>query len=190
MPTLDSLIQLLVTYKYYLLLPISIVEGPIVSVIAGFLCSKGMLSLFVTYSILILGDLIGDTLYYSIGRWGGRPFIRKWGKFFRIQEDKLLHTENHFKRHAGKTLVLGKTQALGGIILVAAGLGKMPYLKFILLNLAVTLVKSFALLILGYYYGHAYKLIDHYFGIYGVAMLVLMTFGILFYFIFRRKKKL
>jgi len=189
MPALDSLIQPLITYKYLLLLPVSIVEGPIVSIIAGFLCSKGLLSLFVTYPVLIMGDLLGDTMYYSIGRWGGRSFIHRWGRFIGVKEEKLLRTDNHFKNHGGKTLIFGKTQALGGVILVAAGLGKMPYLRFIWLNLVTTIVKSFLLLITGYYFGHAYRLIDHYFGLYGVITLLLITFAAIIYFLFGRKKK-
>jgi membrane protein DedA with SNARE-associated domain len=189
MPSLDSLIQLLVTYKYLLLLPVSIVEGPIISIIAGFLCSKGVLSLFVTYPVLIMGDLLGDTMYYSIGRWGGRGFINKWGKIFGIKDGKFLRTENQFKNHGKKTLIFGKTQAMGGVILVAAGLGKMPYLRFIWLNFVTTIVKSFLLLITGYYFGHAYRLIDHYFGLYGVITLLLITFAAIIYFLFGRKKK-
>lgn len=184
MLALDNLIGLLEVYKYHLLFPVSVIEGPIISVIGGFLCSTGFLSVYWTYAVLIMGDMVGDTLYYSIGRFGGRPILRRWGKFLRFDEDRVIRTENHFKNHAGKTLLIGKTQAVGGIVLVAAGLSKMPFFRFLGFNLIGTSVKSLILLIVGFYFGKAYRLIETYLGYYA-AIITALTLGILLvYFVF------
>lgn len=187
--SLDSIINLLSTYKYALLFPISIVEGPVVSVIAGFLSAHGFLNLFITYAVLIAGDIVGDTMYYSIGRWGGRPFIRKWGKYFGIKEDKVLKIEKHFEKHAGKTLLIGKTQAIGGLFLAAAGLSKMPYWKFIWFNFIGTIPKSAILLAVGFFIGNAYKVINNYLGYYAIIATAIFLLIIGVYFFFRSSKK-
>lgn len=181
-PSLDSLIVLLSTYKYFLLFPISVVEGPIISVIAGFLCFNGIFNLPITYFVLIMGDMVGDTLYYSIGRWGGRPFIKKWGHFFGLNENRILKLENHFKNHPGKTILIGKTQAIGGLFLAAAGMSKMSYPLFIWFNFIGTAAKSMILLLIGYFAGHAYKLIDQYLGFYAIIITVIFFAAILIYF--------
>lgn len=186
--SLDNLIKLLSTYKYFLLLPAATVEGPIISVIAGFLCSHEILSIPITYFVLIMGDMIGDTLYYSIGRWGGRPFIRKWGRFFGFNGTRILKLDNHFKNHAGKTLLIGKTQAIGGFFLVAAGMSKMSYPLFMWFNLIVTIPKSMILLLIGYFAGHAYKLIDKYLGFYAIITTTLLAAIVTIYYLVRKLK--
>ena len=41
---MDHIVYLLTEYKYLILFPLAIVEGPIIAVIAGFLCSSGFLN--------------------------------------------------------------------------------------------------------------------------------------------------
>lgn len=180
--SLDSLIVLLSTYKYFLLFPISVIEGPIISVIAGFLCSQGIFSIPITYFVLIMGDMVGDTIYYSIGRWGGRPFIKRWGHLFGLDENRLLKMDNHFKNNAGKTILIGKTQAVGAFFLVAAGMSKTHYPTFIFFNFIGTAAKSMILILIGYFAGHAYKLIDQYLGFYAIIITVIFIAAILIYF--------
>jgi len=186
--SLDNIVTLLSTYKYFLLFPISVVEGPVVSVIAGFLCSHGIMNIFIAYIVLIMGDMVGDNLYYSIGRWGGRPFIRKWGHFFGLNEARILKLDNHFKNHAGKTILIGKTQAIGALFLTAAGISKMSYPLFMWYNLIGTAIKSMSLLLIGYFAGHAYKLIDQYLGFYAIIITTLLTIVVIIYILIRRSK--
>ena len=184
--SLDSLIVLLSTYKYFLLFPISVVEGPIISVISGLLCSQGIFSIPITYFVLIMGDMVGDTLYYSIGRWGGRPFIKRWGHFFGLNENRLIKLDSHFKIHAGKTILIGKTQAIGGFFLAAAGMSKMSYPTFIWFNFIGTVAKSMSLLLIGYFAGHAYKLIDQYLGFYAIIITTILVAIVISYFLIKK----
>lgn len=160
--SLDKIVYLLEYYRYLLLFPIATFEGPIISVISGFLASKGYFSLAGVCIVVIIADLTGDTIYYAIGRYGGRAFIRKWGKYFGINDEKIFGIENHFKDHAGKTLLFSKTQAIGSVILASAGLSKMPYKKFIWFNLLGTAVKSTLLVFIGFYFGRLYNSLNTY----------------------------
>ncbi|MDP2691246.1 MAG: DedA family protein [bacterium] len=190
MVTPDNVIELLTTYKYHLLFPWAVVEGPIISVIGGFLWSLGIFDPFKTYFLLVIADLIGDTFYYSVGRFGGRPFIRRWGRYLGVTEERLLKTEVHFQHHAGKTLAIGKTQPWGMLVLVTSGLSKMSYFRFILLNFAVTIFKSILLMLLGYYFGKSYTLISRYFGLYGKISVILTALLMIAYFLFIKRRKL
>lgn len=187
--TLEKIIQLLITYKYYLLFPISVIEGPIISIIGGFLISGGILDPIITYLVLISGDIVGDTMYYSIGRWGGNPFIRRFGHYIKIDENKLIRAEKHFKNHGGKTLLFGKTQAFGALILLAAGVIKMPYWKFIGYNTMGTILKTLILIIIGYYFGEAYSLINQYLGLTaGILSLLFIIAAIIYILIYTSRK--
>jgi membrane protein DedA with SNARE-associated domain len=140
-----------------------IVEGPIITVIAGFLSSIGHLNLFAVYAVVVVGDLVGDSLYYALGYYGRKNFIERWGHFLGITVKRIERLEKHFKKHSGKTLIIGKlTNAIGAVLLVAAGVARIPFRKFIWYNFIPTLPKSLILLLIGYFFGETYNKINTY----------------------------
>lgn len=183
MSDLNLVIKLLLHYKYLILFPIAVIEGPIISIISGFLSSEGYLSLPLTYIVLILADLTGDTLYYAIGRYGGRPFIEHWGKYLGINSSsKLAAAEKHFQEHPKKTLFFVKTQVWGALVLAAAGLAKMPFGDFIWINLLATTIKSFVFLIIGFYFGKLYSVFNLYINDIGIVLSLIGIIIVVYFF--------
>jgi len=180
--SIDQLAQLLIQYKYLILLPIVVVEGPIITVIAGFIVSLGYMNLLITYLVVVFGDVGGDIIYYAIGRWGRENFLERWGKYIGFPIEKVVPIEKHFEKHGARTLFIGKmAQGIGGIFLVAAGLVKMPFYKFVSANLIATFVKSLGLLLLGYFFGEAIDNINSALGIFtaislGIGIIVIIIF--------------
>jgi len=175
---IPDLLQGLSAYRYIILFPLAIFEGPIVTVIAGFLASIGQMELFISYIIIICADLVGDTLYYLLGKWGGRVGIHKWGNYVGINEQRMAKLGMHFKRHPAKTILLGKlAHGFGGPVLAAAGLASMPYRNFILLNLVPTIPKSLILILIGYYFGIANNIFDSF-------IIILLLLSIVLFLIF------
>jgi membrane protein DedA with SNARE-associated domain len=153
----SQIIQWLIHYKYFALFPIMVFEGPIITVIGGFLSSLGYLNIFLVYTTVVLGDLVGDSIYYALGYWGRNQFVEKWGRYVGVTAERVKRLEHHFEKNGGKTLILGKlTHAVGTAILLAAGVAKMPYGKFIWYNFVPTLPKSLILLLIGFYFGQSY----------------------------------
>jgi len=161
MTSLEQILLWLTAYKYLALFPLAVAEGPIITVIAGFFVSLGYLNFWLAYIIIIIGDLAGDALHYSAGRFGGREFIDRWGRFIGINKEKLKAIEAQFAKRGNKLLFAGKMmQGVGGIFLIAAGVIKMPFIKFITANTLATFIKSFLLLLIGFYFGHALSTIN------------------------------
>jgi len=76
--SLQKIIGLLIAYKYAIIFPVAVIEGPAISIIAGYLGQSGYLNVFFVYVLIVLGDMFGDTIYYAIGRFGGLYFIKRW----------------------------------------------------------------------------------------------------------------
>ena len=114
-------------YKYWLVFPIAVFEGPIISIISGFLVYSTKFSLFIIYPLLVFADLVGDTLYYLIGRYGGRSeAFKKFGSYLGYNEENEKYLEEHFMNHSGKTLLLAKfSHGIGGTVQITAGIAKM-----------------------------------------------------------------
>lgn len=186
--TPDQIVQLLTHYGYLILLPIAVLEGPIISIIAGFLASQGILGFFFSYLILLLGDLGGDVIYYSIGRWGGFRFISRWGSKIGVTTERIAKVDRHFVDHGGKTLLFGKwTQTVGAPILVTAGIIKMPFWRYILFNILGSIPKSLVLITLGFYFGRSYNKWIGYIDIISWILFGLVIIGFLIYYFKKRK---
>ncbi|MBU1102066.1 hypothetical protein KJ853_00200, partial [Patescibacteria group bacterium] len=76
----------------------------------------------------------------------------------------------------------------GGAFLVAAGIIKMPFDKFMLSNLLATLVKSMILLLVGFYFGQAYVTIGSYLEKLTVIVAATAVILLLIYIFYFRKK--
>jgi membrane protein DedA with SNARE-associated domain len=168
----DTIPSLLMHYGYFIFFPITVVEGPVVTVIAGLLSSLGYFNIYIIYILAVLGDLFGDVLYYWLGHIGGKH-IRVKGKFLGISVKYTESLEDHFKQHLGKTLLFGKlTHSIGAPILMAAGVSRVPFGKYIWYNFIGTIPKVFIFVLIGYYFGISYKQFNTYFNY--VTVLVLL----------------
>jgi membrane protein DedA with SNARE-associated domain len=188
--SLSEVVILLENYKYLFLFPIVVIEGPIITVIAGLLISLGRINMFISYPLIVFADVMGDSIYYAIGFYGRLGFIERWGRFFGITKERVVKIENHFTNHTGKTLITGKlTHFAGAVILVAAGVAKVPYWRFVWYNFLPTIPKSLALLLVGYYFGKAYQQIDSYFNEIGLVVFVILAAVLTVYILIKKFRK-
>lgn len=179
---LSTIFAWIFTYRYLILFPLVVIEGPIVTVIAGFLISFGKLNFVFTFILIVVADIVGDCIYYSFGRLGRKGFVQRLSQRIGLNTDRVSRLKHHFDHHAGKTLFLGKlSHIVGTPILLIAGLADVPFLKFIWFVFLATIPKSFILLILGFYFGQAYFKINKvmtYASFIGIAFI---TIAIVFY---------
>lgn len=159
----EVIIQFLSDYGYWILLPLMIMEGPIVTLIAAFMASVGVFDVWIVLILSVAGDLIGDVIFYGIGRRWGMPFVDRYGKYFGISHKIVFRMEKFFIRHGGKTIFLVKsTTGLCWATFIAAGIIKMLFRKFLFYSLIGGLVWSGALVAVGYFFGYLYEQIAQY----------------------------
>ena len=87
----------------------AVLEGPLVSLAAGFLVYLGYFQFFSAYGILLLGDIIPDVICYYIGRFGNKKkLIEKHssGSGFILRNLPLVR--NLWQNHGKKTMFLSK----------------------------------------------------------------------------------
>lgn len=152
-----TITQLFTHYGYWIIFPISVVEGPIVSIISGFFVSLKIFNPYIVFFVLVMGDLVGDSLYYIFGRYGGHWFLAHFGKHIGATPERILFLEKHFHKHDWKILLFGKTQAIGSVLLFMAGVVKVTYLRFISYNIIGTIPKTILFMMIGFYFGKTYS---------------------------------
>ena len=169
------LIAVTVHYPYLVygvILVVTCVEGPITSMLCGLLYKLGFFSLIPLFSALVLGDLLGDSVWYVIGYHFGMPFTARFGKYVGITREKIENVEKIFHRHKEKVLILSKlTNGLGLslVILLTAGMVKLPFWKYLSLNAIGEIMWTGALVAIGYFFGDWYIQINSWMGRIGIV---------------------
>lgn len=187
---MNTIFGWIVAYRYGILLPIAVIEGPIISIIAGFLVGIGQMNFWIVLTLLALGDVIGDVALYCAGRFGGLKLIDRYGKFLKITRKQVERLESFFKNHAGKTILFGKWgHAFGLPILVSAGIAKEPPEKFVLLSIVGTIPKTLILMFIGIYFGSSYILIKHYLDYFVLGTIALTAIAATPYWFFSKKAR-
>ena len=185
---LETISVLMAKHGLAVLAPIAVLEGPIVTVIAAWLASQNMFSVWSVAIIVILADLVGDLGLYALGRWGLNRMPKKWRDKLGLSRARLVSAARHFQNKGVKTLVFGKlTHSAGAPVLVAAGVARMNVWVFMLTNLIATIPKSLAFVALGYWLGSHIGKIDSWLSKGSLILLVVIALGGTIWF-YRRKR--
>lgn len=177
------MIELLLTYKYIILMPLAIIEGPIVAVICGFLVTLKVFNPFWIYIILVIGDIVGDAGIYYIG-YSGKRFL----KYFKITDEKMEKAKTYFHENHKKAILMSKLiHGIGFTGLIAAGASHVPYKRYFKTCALISVVQSAVMILIGVLFGHAYVQIGKYLNYYAAIVSVIVLVILLFVFIRKYK---
>jgi membrane-associated protein len=177
------MVELLLTYKYLILMPLAVIEGPIVAVICGFLVTLGFFNPLAVYVVMVIGDIVGDGIVYYIG-YSGKRFL----KYFKITEEKLEKAKTYFHENHKKAIIMSKlVHGIGFTGLIAAGASHVPYKRYLKTCALISIIQSFVMIVIGVFFGHAYVVIGKYLNYYAAFVSVIVLVIVLFIFIRRYK---
>lgn len=141
------------------------------TIAGGVLIANSQLRFWPVLAIVVAGDLMGDSALYALGRWGGIRMVTRWASQRTIK--RATDLQDQFRRKADQVLVTGKlTHAVGAPVLIAAGMVRMPFGRFLAVNFLTTLPKSLALLCLGYAFHSGYAAIGQNMTYYTIVLLI------------------
>ena len=169
-------------YGYWILYPLMIIEGPIVTLVGGGLSALGILKIEIVFLLSVAGDLTMDIGLYYFGLYGNKR-LRKWIAKHKKLERRRSQIQTFFKNHGGKMIFFVKiSSGLCYITFITAGMIKMPLKRFLFFSLMGGILWSGALVAIGYFYGHLYQEISGKIEQAGVLTLILALltfFGII-----------
>ena len=148
--------------KYILLFIGTIIEGPVVMTASGFFYKLGQFNLLPMYFALMSGDFVADIGWYTLGRFGTRGTIFKYGHFVGITPETLEKIEKRFLKYHQKILIISKlTMGLGFalVVLVVAGIFKVPFKNYVILNLIGGFIWTAILITIGYFLGNIFAIV-------------------------------
>ena len=171
-------------YGYWILYPLMILEGPIVTLAAAGLSATGVLNIWAVFLLSIIGDLTMDIILYFIGFFGNKRLRKYIARHPRL-EKKRITLQNFFQKHGGKVVFFVKiSTGLAYITFITAGMIRLPLRRFIIFTLLGGIIWSGLLVALGFFYGHLYLQISNHIQQAGfiIALTALITMILLYLF--------
>jgi membrane protein DedA with SNARE-associated domain len=152
----------------------------------GLLAAKGNYDIVVVIVVAAAAAIVGDNLgYWLIGRLGGRrlferaPWVKRWA------DSVIPRAERVMQRHGGKTVFFGRFIAILRFTAAwVAGLGRMPWWRFLFWNAFGGIVWATAVALVAYYGGKAAADAITRYGLFaagGIAALAVLVFIALHY---------
>ncbi|EKD25049.1 MAG: hypothetical protein ACD_80C00127G0001 [uncultured bacterium (gcode 4)] len=156
---------------------------------AGFLVATKQFSLHRVIIISTLGSIIGSLLSYAIGYYGGKPFIRKFWKYFLLDEEELEATEHFFKKRWHITIFISRfIPVVRHLISLPAGMGKMNLTEFVIYTTIGAGLRNTFLTLVGKYLKNNRELVMKYSSAVDIGVLAILA-GIFVRFVYRQLKK-
>ena len=155
-------------------------------VVASVYASQGHLRITWVIVAAAAGAIVGDNAGYWAGRTGGRRLALRYGRYIRLDQEKLNRAEEFFRRYGDKTVFLGRFVAvLRAWAAFLAGVNHMPWPRFLLFNAAGGITWSVLYGVLAYKLGQSFEKIR---GPIGIGALVVALLGGLTLFVLYRRR--
>ena len=120
---------------------------------AGTFAAVGSLNIGLLFLMMFVAAVAGDTTNYWIGNRLGPPVFEK--KFRCLKQEHLERTQAFYERHGGKTIVLARfVPIVRTFAPFVAGVGTMPYGRFLLYNVFGGFLWTGLFLSIGYFFGN------------------------------------
>lgn len=132
------------------------VPSELVMIPAGYLAAQGTLNPFYATLAGGFGSLLGASANYALGRYVGRAFLIRYGRYLLISEAKYHEAEALFLRNANAATFVGRfIPVIRHLISLPPGVFGMRPLPFAVLTSLGATIWCGVLVSLGYFFGEA-----------------------------------
>jgi membrane protein DedA with SNARE-associated domain len=153
--SIDFVTHLILQYRYWILIPLSFIEGPVVAFVAGTFASVGLFNIYFLAALFFVRDVGLDGVYYAIGHFGGHTkFTERMLTKIGITDDHLEQVRVLWVKRPFMTMFIGKlSYGIASAFIVVAGMVKMPLRIFFKYGIMVAILEYGTLLFAGYFLG-------------------------------------
>lgn len=166
----DFVLNLINQYGYFgmflgMVLEAVIIIIPSEAILAtgGILASKKIFSFQMAFLIGLLGSVFCAIVIYFMGYIGGKPFIKKYGKYFFMKEEDIEKSDSWFNKYGLYAALIGRNfPIVRTLISLPIGIMRLSFTKFLLYTIIGSIPWTFVFVYVGYALGSNWVIIDKY----------------------------
>lgn len=164
------------------------VPSELVMIPAGYLAAQGKIDPWLAVAAGAFGSLLGASANYALGRYAGRAFLLRYGRYLLINERKYHEAEALFLKNAIVATFVGRLiPVIRHLISLPAGVFGMRLPSFAIVTTVGAALWCAILVAVGYHFGEAgVQLVMRYSHEVGIVALLLLV-GWIVWFLLRRR---
>lgn len=122
--------------------------------IVGAFSGTGHLNIFISYTVILIAAILGDSVNYWLGnKLGPKVFSRENSRIF--NKSYLEKTREFYSKYGSKTIILARfVPIVRTFAPFVAGIGKMNYKTFLIYNVLGGFIWVTSLTLIGYFFGN------------------------------------
>ncbi len=143
-------------WDYVLLVLLSILQGPVASLLAGTAAAAGLVQVGWVFLAICTGNLVTDLLWYAIGRLGKIDWLFRTKRLFNVPRKRVEQIRSIITDRSSTIMTLAKIST--GFVLptmIATGLAQVPWKRWLPSLMAVELLRTGTLTLVGFYSAQA-----------------------------------
>ena len=157
------------------------IPSEIVIPFAGFLAYMGEMNIWLIVLVSTFANLTGSIIAYEIGKYLGRGFIERYGKYVLLNMKHVELVERWFDRYGSLTVLFSRMlPVVRTVNALPAGIGKMNFPKFCLYTFVGSIPWNLALVLVGYLLKENWSLLEKY-SLYIDILAVFVAVAVIFY---------
>lgn len=127
----------------------------------GILASKGIFSFFGAFTTGLLGSVFCAIIIYFMGYFGGKPFVKKYGKYFFMKEEELEKSDSWFNKYGMLSALIGRNfPIVRTLISLPIGIMRLSFFKFLLYTTIGSIPWTFLFVYVGYKLGENWIILN------------------------------
>ena len=131
---------------------IIIIPSELILATGGILAGKGIFSFLGAFIVGLLGSVFCAIVIYFMGYFGGKPFIKKYGKYFFMKEDDIEKSDSWFNKYGMFSALIGRNfPIVRTLISLPIGIMRLSFTKFLI----YTTIGSIPWTLIFVYFGYA-----------------------------------
>ena len=166
----DFVLNLISNYGYFGMFIGMVLEAVIIAIpselilaTGGILSSRGIFTLQGVFLIGLIGSVFCAIVIYFMGYFGGKPFVRKYGKYFFMKEEDLEKSDSWFNKYGMLSALIGRNfPIVRTLISLPIGITRQSFIKFLIYTTIGSIPWTLLFVYLGYYLGENWIIINTY----------------------------
>jgi len=163
-------LDLISSYGYFGMFLGMVLEAVIIAIpselilaTGGILAGNGIFSFWGAFLTGLVGSVFCAIVIYFMGYFGGKPFIKKYGKYFFMKEEDLEKSDSWFNRYGMTAALIGRNfPIIRTLISLPIGIMRLSFTKFLIYTTIGSIPWTLAFVYFGYSLGNNWILINNY----------------------------
>lgn len=168
---------------------IIIIPSEVILATGGILAGRGIFSFWMAFLVGLLGSVFCAIIIYLIGYFGGRSFVKKYGKLFFMKEEDIEKCDIWFEKYGLLAAFLARNfPIVRTLISLPMGISKVNFKRFVLFTTLGSIPWTLAFVYVGYALGNNWIVLNNFVGKLKLPIIILLILLFINY-IFKKLKK-